>query len=224
MKLFLFILMWTPTFLMAQEFKTAKAKEALESYIAEMQRLETLKEKADAKYEKDLVDAREAAMKAGNLKEAVLINSELEKLNSLEAKSIDPKLVDKDNPEGSKGADSKSKNQKGNVLVDDHKGRTAAGVEENNTYKFEVAKPGKTSTLKIYSLRENQRSNGEVFMIDPSQKIVNVGKIVPFTEKDRSFKMDVSKHVTAKGNYSFTIKYTDGNSEILIEKVELIIE
>ena len=61
-------------------------------------------------------------------------------------------------------------------------------------------------------------------MVDPNQKITKVGNIVPFTEKDRSFKMDVSKFITAKGNYTFTIKYTDGNSEILIEKVELIIE
>ena len=219
MNRYFFVLLFFPSILFSQEFKSTKAKEALEAYQAEMLKLTSLKEKADAKYEKDLVEAREAAMKAGNLKEAVLINSELEKANSIEAKSIDPNLIDKDNPE-----ETKSKAQKGTGLLDAHKGRAAAGIEENNTYKFEVVKTGKSSTLKIYSQRENQRSNGEVFMVDPNQKIISVGKIIPFTEKDRSFKMDVTKFVTVKGSYSFTIKYTDGNSEILIEKVELIIE
>lgn len=218
MKAFYLILLISVNWIFAQEFKTTKAKEAQENYIQEKQKLDDMREKAKEKYEKDLIAARDIAMKAGNLKEAVLINSELEKIGSIDAKNVDKNLIEKDDE--NKNSESKLKG-KVNSIVDEHKGRAAAGINENNSYQFSIEPKSKKYTLKITFSRE-QKSKGEIYLTDSTQKIINVGKIEPNNEK--VFTLDISNYIKSKGTYTFTMNYKEGCCEILIDKMEIIYE
>lgn len=209
MKIWLFLLLVISFSLLAQEFKTSKAKEALANYQSEIKKIEALKLKAKEKYKKDLTEALSVAMKAGNLEESVLINSVLEKDLAEEPKSTDD----------SKGPKSKLKEP---IILTDKHGSWAhvKDVCDTGTYRFDIQTVAKKYTLKIYT--EGKNFTMDILMTGGKQTLTNIGS----TKEDPvGCSIDITSFIKTKGSYSFLPQLKKPGPDIInISKMEIVIE
>lgn len=209
MKKWLFLLLIISIGLIAQEFKTSKAKDALTNYQSEIKKIEALKLKAKEKYKKDLTEALAVAMKAGNLEESVLINSVLEKDLAEEPKTADE----------TKGTKGKLKDPI--ILVDNH--GSWAHVKDacsTGTYKFDIQTVARKYTLKIYT--EGKNFTMDILMTGGKQTLTNIGA----TKEDPvGCSIDITSFIKTKGSYSFLPQLKKPGPDIInISKMEIVIE
>jgi hypothetical protein len=209
MKKWLCLLLIVSFGLLAQEFKTSKAKEALTNYQTEIKKIEALKQKAKEKYKKDLTDALSAAMKAGNLEESVLINSVLEKDLADEPKDA----AETKAPKG--------KLKEPIVLVDNHGSwfHTKDGSNAGN-YKFDIQTVARKYTLKVYTT--TKEFTMDILMTGGKQTLTNIGTL---KADPTGFSIDVTSFIKVKGPYTFLGQLKKPGPDIIdVSKMEIIIE
>lgn len=209
MKKWLLLLLIISFSLLAQEFKTSKAKDAFAAHQAEIKKIDALKVKAKEKYKKDLTEALAVAMKNGNLEESVLINSVLEKDLAEEPKDS----ADTKSP--------KSKLKEPIVLVDNHGSwfHTKDG-SSNGNYVFDIQTVARKYTLKVYTTSKGFTM--DVMMTGGKQTLVNIGAV---KENLTGGEIDITSFIKTKGSYTFMPQLKKPGPDLIdISKLEIIIE